>query len=631
MPPNESIATKEAPQKLPFSIAIKITSAILWAFVFVSFIISFSLQKNTEQALEHSLSIDADNLAYELLTWLTDPGAQSLSTVNPFITDYLKNSDFKAIKIETAGKTITEGEILPEYSILSRKLPALAGNTNTPTSETRITAYHIPLKSLVRTQRIKMLVIIGSGLLVFGVFLTWLIHIIVIRPIKELVAATREVSEGNRDLRLPPVKRDDEFGVLNRFFNQMLTRISSQHNELEYALDGANAANKAKSAFLANMSHELRTPLNAIIGYSEMLQEEASERGLQQSVPDLEKIYIAGNHLLSLINDILDISKIEAGKMNLYIEEFEIPALLNEVSNTISPLLRDNQNTLDIQCPDDIGTMCSDNTKVKQTLINLLGNACKFTHQGKITLTAEKKTRDQSEWIFFTITDTGIGMTTEQMQNLFKSFTQADVSTTRKYGGTGLGLTISREFCKMMGGDITVASNINEGSSFTVILPLQAEPPATDDVSTQIASPAHARFPKDLSRLIVSKERRKKISTVLIIDNDPTVRDLMKRVLIKEGFRAETAYSGKKGIELARELRPDVITLDVMMPDIDGWDVIKTLKEDPDLCEIPVIILTMVDDQKIKHVPGVTEYLIKPLENDRLLAIVKKCVRKQQP
>ncbi|MCK5092675.1 MAG: response regulator, partial [Gammaproteobacteria bacterium] len=383
--------------------------------------------------------------------------------------------------------------------------------------------------------------------------------------------------------------------------------------------------------FLANMSHELRTPLNAIIGYSEMLQEEASERGLQQSVPDLEKIYIAGNHLLSLINDILDISKIEAGKMNLYIEEFEIPALLNEVSNTISPLLRDNQNTLDIQCPDDIGTMCSDNTKVKQTLINLLGNACKFTHQGKITLTAEKKTRDQSEWIFFTITDTGIGMTTEQMQNLFKSFTQADVSTTRKYGGTGLGLTISREFCKMMGGDITVASNINEGSSFTVILPLQAEPPATDDVSTQIATPAHARFPKDLSRLIVSKERRKKISTVLIIDNDPTVRDLMKRVLIKEGFRAETAYSGKKGIELARELRPDVITLDVMMPDIDGWDVIKTLKEDPDLCEIPVIILTMVDDQKIKHVPGVTEYLIKPLENDRLLAIVKKCVRKQQP
>jgi signal transduction histidine kinase len=242
-------------------------------------------------------------------------------------------------------------------------------------------------------------------------------------------------------------------------------------DEASRAQEAAEQANRSKGIFLANMSHELRTPLNAIIGYGEMLLEEAEDLGQPGFIPDLQKIHAAAKHLLALINDILDLSKIEAGKMDLYYETFAVPPMIQDVVATIAPLVKKNANALKVHCADDLGAMRADLTKVRQTLFNLLSNACKFTEHGTITLEVTRETGDGGGWVAFRVRDSGIGMTPEQMEKLFQEFSQADASTTRKYGGTGLGLAISRKFCRLMGGDITVESALGEGSTFTITLP----------------------------------------------------------------------------------------------------------------------------------------------------------------
>ncbi|HXV42522.1 MAG TPA: response regulator, partial [Anaerolineae bacterium] len=400
--------------------------------------------------------------------------------------------------------------------------------------------------------------------------------------------------------------------------------------ELALARDQAIEANRAKSQFLANMSHELRTPLNAIIGYSEMLQEEVEDLEQTGLVPDLQKIEGAGKQLLGLINDILDLSKIEAGKMTLYPETFDISEMIEDVVNTIQPLVAKKGNRLVIHSAGNLGEMYTDLTKIRQSLFNLLSNAAKFTENGTITLTVEKEITSKgaggqplreasqrsggeiiSPAIIFKVSDTGIGMNAEQRAKLFQAFTQADASTTRKFGGTGLGLTITQRFIQMMGGNITVASEPGQGSTFTIQLPAEYQPPAIEPAT---ALPAG-------SGLLSGNNGH---STILVIDDDPAVCDLMRRFFNKEGFRVESAVGGEEGLRLAREIQPDVITLDVMMPGMDGWAVLTALKAEAKLADIPVIMVTMINDKSMGYALGASDYMTKPIDRERLLAMVKK-------
>jgi signal transduction histidine kinase/DNA-binding response OmpR family regulator len=382
---------------------------------------------------------------------------------------------------------------------------------------------------------------------------------------------------------------------------RLFREIGDKSSQLE-------AADRHKSEFLANMSHELRTPLNAIIGYSEMLQEDAADLGAEQFTDDLKKINAAGKHLLELINAVLDLSKIEAGKMELYLESFDVAGLVRDIAAVIQPLAAKNANRLTVDCPDEVGTMRADLTKVRQALFNLLSNACKFTDQGTISLAVARESTDGQDWMAFSVNDTGIGMTPEQLTRLFEVFSQADAATTRKYGGTGLGLALSRRLCRMMGGDVTVESEADRGSTFTIRLPAQV---AEEPEETVAAAVPADRLPPG-------------IGTVLVIDDEAAVRDLMQRFLTKEGFRVVTAHGGEEGLRQARELRPDAITLDVMMPGMDGWAVLSALKADPDIADIPVVMLTIVDDKNLGYALGASDYLTKPIDRERLVTTLEK-------
>jgi len=357
--------------------------------------------------------------------------------------------------------------------------------------------------------------------------------------------------------------------------------------------------------------------MNAILGYSEMLAEEAEDLGQEDFIPDLKKIHQAGSHLLALINDILDLSKIEAGKMEAFAEEFDIGGLLDQVADTAKPLMDKNHNRLEVVRNDDLGHAHQDVTKLRQSLLNLLSNAAKFTKSGTITLRAERKQTDGQDWLTLSVRDTGLGIPADKIDTVFEEFGQADDSTTRDYGGTGLGLPISRKFCQLLGGEITLTSQPGRGSTFTIRVP--AVLPGSTPKTEQTAAPAAAAA-GGADKMHMAGAGR----LVLVIDDDPEARDIMDRNLRKDGFEVSLAGSGEEGLKLARELQPAVITLDVMMPEMDGWSVLRTLKADRATREIPVVMLTIVDDKSQGFALGATDYLSKPVDRELLKATLAR-------
>jgi signal transduction histidine kinase/DNA-binding response OmpR family regulator len=448
--------------------------------------------------------------------------------------------------------------------------------------------------------------------------------------IKNLQEAENSLMQTNKILEETIQARIDEIQNVNdRLADEVRERKLMEsllaHNVkiADEARERAETANRTKSEFLANMSHELRTPLNAIIGYSEILEEDASDQGQDSLINDIKKIRNAGKHLLSLINDVLDLAKIESGKVDLYLESFDVNKMVKDVVDTIQPTCEKNNNKMVVDYSNDIGLMRSDFTKVRQSLFNLLSNASKFTHNGEVKLTVEQKVvktkaGENQKFLHFIVQDTGIGMKPEHCKKLFQAFSQADSSTTRKYGGTGLGLAITQSFINMMGGEVIVESEYGVGSTFTLKLPQIARQIMSKDeefdestatVSSILINPLHTK-------------------TVLVIDDNHHDRKFLHRYLTGEGYNVVMAVNGKQGLQMAKEIVPDMITLDVMMPEMDGWETLVALKNDPFLVNIPVVMNSIIEDRHLAQTLGAIDYIAKPVDKMRLLNVVDKHMTK---
>lgn len=430
------------------------------------------------------------------------------------------------------------------------------------------------------------------------------------RPMDALTESMRNIRRSGDLQQRVEGSPDPDFNEIITSYNGMLGEIESRTHELSVAMgqlsearDEAEAANVAKSAFLANMSHELRTPLNAIIGYAEVLHDDLEREGLERSVEDVSWIYSSSKQLLELINSLLDLSKIEAGKMELDIHNFDMRALMHEVEATLAPLAAKARNTLTVSVDDNISFVESDATKIRQSLLNLGSNACKFTEDGFVQLAVRK----HGEEIWCEVSDTGIGMTGEEIARLFQPFVQSDSSTTRRYGGTGLGLALVERFAAMLGGDVRVTSEPGMGSTFT----MRFRPGTAPEVQAPV-EPAPA----------VPRERGSR-PLALIMEDEPSAVELLRRLLDRNGYNCVVAGDGQAGMELAKASDPDIILLDIGLPKLDGWDVLDALGLHETLRAIPTIVVSVDDRIRLSIEKGASDHLVKPVKTDDVEEILQ--------
>jgi signal transduction histidine kinase/CheY-like chemotaxis protein len=462
------------------------------------------------------------------------------------------------------------------------------------------------------------------------------------RPLKRIRTAAQRLAAGDYNVDLP-VHGLGEVGELARSFRAMIETVRARDHDLrqlneeleqrvrlrtielqeamtrlEAALDETQQANAAKDRLISTVSHELRTPLTSAIGYTQLLLNPKAVKLRENPGPTLEKILTASKHLLALVNDLLDVGRYTSGRIiTLEPSTFELAPFLAGVVEMTAPLVKKNSNTLQTDIAGNLGSIRTDETRLRQILLNLLSNACKFTDNGTITFSARRETDVYSrDWLVFAVADTGVGMSPEDMQNLFKPFYRVDNSATRKQGGAGLGLSITRAVAEIMGGSVTVQSAPGVGSTFTVRVP--AQPSETPAVAAGGAAPTPAQVGAPATARPLSSH------LVLVIDDDPLVRQLLETYFKDQGFQVATAAQGMDGLRLARELRPATITLDVLMPGMDGWSTLAALKSDPATHDIPVVMLTIVDDRAHGFALGAADYLTKPINWDRLGTIVSR-------
>ena len=397
--------------------------------------------------------------------------------------------------------------------------------------------------------------------------------------------------------------------IRRRFENLRLIEVA------ERARGEAEASSRAKSRFLATMSHELRTPLNAIIGYSELMTEHPARFGTEGAQEPLKRILRAGRLLLNLINELLDLAKIESGKITLAYEDVELRPLLDDVVDTMRSLAEQNRNALTVTCPSDIGLLHVDRKRLTQVLLNLLSNASKFTHEGRVDLSVSVIETGGRRWVDIAVTDTGIGMTPEQLNRIFNDFTQADASTQERFGGTGLGLAISRRLCQMMGGQLIVVSQAGQGSTFTARLPSRSAEAAPSPAPEAVVEP--------------SRESTIAIDFVLLADADPVSQEAITTYLTAAGIRVVATAAGIEALQWARDLRPAAIIVDTVLTDINCWSLLAALKHEPSIAHVPVIIVATEDERDKAIDMGACDCLTKPIDRPSLERALAGCAQQR--
>jgi signal transduction histidine kinase/CheY-like chemotaxis protein len=405
--------------------------------------------------------------------------------------------------------------------------------------------------------------------------------------------------------------------------SELLKEIDRHQDTLKMltvAKDDAERANGAKSDFLAKMSHELRTPLNAVLGYSEILLEDAELEGRGEQIADLQKISAAGKHLLAMVNDILDISKIEAGKMELNLETVDLDRLIDEVESTGRPLAAKNTNAFIVERGDELGKIRADATKLRQAIFNLLSNAAKFTQNGKITLSARREMRNGAGWIVISVADSGVGISKAQQAQLFSNFSQANPAIAAKYGGTGLGLSLSQNLCRLMGGSISLESEPGKGSRFSISLPTGEAAKPVDDTAMAEAMQDMRSRDEGYTGVAAARPQQTRQEKILIVDDDHDFLEFAERLLMKEGYSPISTDAPESVLQIARTVKPRAILMDILMPGLDGWDVIQTLRSDPVTAGIPVIMLSVMEDRQTARDRGAVDLITKPLDSNKLRA-----------
>ncbi len=561
-------------------------------------------------ALTPAIDFDDSQAADQVLQWLTSSGEVRWAVVlRPDGTELASlNRELAPSNLRLSGVT----------QVVIGETEALAWSPVVVSSGSGGLAVAFSLDTLNADTRASRDAVLGVAALILalGLALSWVLGGVLVAPVVRVTEAARRVADGDlaiERLGLHPAENwrnssneaQQLTGAIAAMSGQITGHIEQLKTEQERALSAeqeALDANAAKSAFLANMSHELRTPLNAIIGYSEMLTEEAADLGDDDYLPDLGRIQGAGTHLLGLINDMLDLAKIESGRMELFVEVCDVGAVVREVETTSLPLIEKNANHLVSMIDEDVGLFRTDVTRLRQILFNLVSNAAKFSNEGTITI----RVRREHNLLTVAVEDTGIGISQAAIGKLFQPFIQADASTTKKYGGTGLGLTLTRRIAQSMGGDVVVESTLGVGSTFTVTL--LEQPPRTPHSESAI----RLDDPVDDGPALV------------VVDDDPAAADVMRRTLSKAGYRVFVASDGETGLELAREVKPVAVLLDVMMPGLDGWQVLSELKEDDEMAGIPVIFVTVVEERARALELGAADFLAKPVDRKRLVRVVER-------